>query len=181
MSAAYLADQARRHPALRPRDAIKLCYQAAYGAEHLLPDPAAAREYLRRELNACAADAAEPLYEEISPDLCRVNLRAWKARAYPEDALLALFLQACAPRPDGAARLTALRSEVAALCAQGLLPFELAQWQAELTDYRRQPPHAVHHSEAYRTAEHPCYRLASTAALREWLKGTEETRETVLS
>ena len=93
MSAAYLADQAWRHPALRPRDAIKLCYQAAYGAEHLLPDPAAAREYLRRELNACAADAAEPLYEEISPDLCRVNLRAWKARAYPEDALLALFLQ----------------------------------------------------------------------------------------
>ena len=84
MSAAYLADQAWRHPALRPRDAIKLCYQAAYGAEHLLPDPAAAREYLRRELNACAADAAEPLYEEISPDLCRVNLRAWKARAYPE-------------------------------------------------------------------------------------------------
>ena len=167
MSAAYLADQARRHPALRPRDAIKLCYQAAYGAEHLLPDPAAAREYLRRELNACAADAAEP--------------RAWKARAYPEDALLALFLQACAPRPDGAVRLTALFSDVAALCAQGLLPFELAQWQAELTDYRRQPPHAVHHSEAYRTAEHPCYRLASTAALREWLKGTEETRETVLS
>lgn len=181
MSAAYLADQARRHPALRPRDAIKLCYQAAYGAEHLLPDPAAAREYLRRELNACAADAAEPLYEEISPDLCRVNLRAWKARAYPEDALLALFLQACAPRPDGAARLTALLSDVAALCAQGLLPFELAQWQAELTDYRRQPPHAVHHSEAYRAAEHPCYRLASTAALREWLKGTEATRETALS
>lgn len=175
MSAAYLADQAWRHPALRPRDAIKLCYQAAYGAEHLLPDPAAAREYLRRELNACAADAAEPLYEEISPDLCRVNLRAWKARAYPEDALLALFLQACAPRPDGAARLTALLSDVAALCAQGLLPFELAQWQTELTHYRRQPPHAVHHSEAYRAAEHPCYRLASTAALREWLKGTEET------
>ena len=108
-----------------------------------------------------------------------MNLRAWKARAYPEDALLALFLQACAPRPDGAVRLTALLSDVAALCAQGLLPFELAQWQAELTDYRRQPPHALHHSEAYRTAEHPCYRLASTAALREWLKGTEATRETV--
>ena len=181
MSASYLADQARRHPALRPRDAIKLCYQAAYGAEHLLPDPAAAHDYLHRELSACAADAAEPLYEEISPDLCRVNLRAWKARAYREAALLALFLQACAPRPDGEARLAALFSEVSVLCAQGLLPFGLPEWQAELDDYRRQPPHAVHHSEAYRAAERPCYRLASTAALREWLKGTETTRETVLS
>lgn len=155
---------------MRPQDMIKLCYQAAYGAEHLLPDADRARDYLHRELDACAADAAQPLYEEISPDLCRINLPAWKAHGYPEEALLALFMQACAPRQDGETRLNALLAQAEVLCAQGALPFELAEWQAELTNYRRQPPRAVHHSDAYRAAEHPCYRLAGAAALRAWLK-----------
>ena len=173
MSAAYLADQARRHPAMRPQDMIKLCYQAAYGAEHLLPDIDRARDYLHRELDACTPDAGQPLCEEISPSLCRVNLPAWKAHGYPEEALLALFMQACAPRQDGEARLNALLAQAETLCAQGALPFDRAEWQAALSDYRRQPPHALHHSQPYRDAEHPCYRLASTAALRAWLKAGE--------
>ena len=31
-----LREQLRRHPSMQPQDVIKLCYQAARGAEHLI-------------------------------------------------------------------------------------------------------------------------------------------------
>ena len=36
----YILDQAHLHPAFAPQDAIKLCYQATFGAEHLLQEAA---------------------------------------------------------------------------------------------------------------------------------------------
>ena len=44
---AFLREQAALHPCMQPRDALKMCYQAAFGAEHLLRDPGAAAAYLR--------------------------------------------------------------------------------------------------------------------------------------
>ena len=168
MNDKYLKKQAQLHPAMRPLDMVKLCYQAAYGAEHLMPDPAFARAYLHGELEECAAAPDEALYEEISPELCRVNLRAWKAHGYPEENLLTLFMRACVPVQEGKAHLDKLLETVSALCAQGELPFDAAQWQLALADYRSTPPHAVHHSDAYRAAERPCYRLVRTADLLAW-------------
>lgn len=164
----YLLDQAQRHPAMQARDALKMCYQAAYGAEHLLRDTEAARAYLHRELQACPACMDEPLYEEISPTLCRVNLRAWKAQNHPEEALFVLFSQACIPAMDGAARLQRYLDTVQALCRQSKLPFSQQAWQQELAAYPALC--AVHHSDGYRASEHPCYRLVQTRALLEYIK-----------
>ena len=62
---------------------VKQCYQAAFGAEHLLTDLAAAEEYFSAEyVRVAAVDA--PLYERISPHVCRVNLSAWRKSGLPE-------------------------------------------------------------------------------------------------
>ena len=42
----YVLEQIERHPSMQPQDLVKLCFQAAFGAEHLLADHKAAREYL---------------------------------------------------------------------------------------------------------------------------------------
>lgn len=170
----YILDQAQRHLAMQARDALKMCYQAAFGAEHLLHDTEKARAYLHHELQDCPAQPDEPLYEAISPALCRVNLRAWKAQKYPEEALFALFAQACVPALDGEARLQRWLDTVQMLCEQNRLPFSLQAWQRELAAYPA--PCAVHHSDTYRAAEHPCYRLVQTHALLAYLNEKNKTK-----
>ena len=75
------------------QDVIKMCYQAAFGAEHLLEDLERALAYFDEEF----ADTEErdvPLYEYISEDVARVDLGAWKASKLPKKWLFDLFVMA---------------------------------------------------------------------------------------
>lgn len=157
----FLRRQAALHPCMQPRDALKLCYQAAYGAEHLLRDPEAARAALREELNECGNETQAPLIEALSPDTCRVNLSAWKKTGLPEAWLAESFIRSCAPRSDGAARFGDCLEAVDALAAEGALPFSAADWQRQKASYLSEGVRPVHHSEAYRSAEHPAYRVVN--------------------
>ena len=63
----YLTEQLHNHPSAEPQDILKLCYQAAFGAEHLLKDAEKAKAYLQAEHDAVTA-ADIPLYEAVSAD-----------------------------------------------------------------------------------------------------------------
>ena len=98
----YLLEQIQMHPALQPQDIWKLCYQAAFGPEHLLNDLQGAREYLEKEYET-TAEQDVPLYEPISNEICRVNLAAWKFHGLPLEWLFRLFTASCGKREDGEA------------------------------------------------------------------------------
>ena len=96
----YLSEQLQLHPSMQPQDVLKLCYQAARGAEHLLADFSRARAWFDREYAAVPADAAQPLFEMLSPEVARVNLAAWKAAGLPEEWLFRMFAAtASVPNP----------------------------------------------------------------------------------
>ncbi|MCM1542601.1 MAG: hypothetical protein NC121_15260 [Blautia sp.] len=92
-------EQAEKHPAMEAQDAVKLCYQAAFGAEHLLQDMDAAYRYLEREYGAVEADSS-PLYEQIHEAVCRVNLAAWKREGLPLEWLFRMFAETAANPPE---------------------------------------------------------------------------------
>lgn len=119
----YFLEQAEAHPAMEAQDAVKLCYQAAFGAEHLLRDREAAYQYLKKEYDAMEADSS-PLYEQIHPGMCRVSLAAWKRERLPLEWLFRMFAETAAH------------------------------------------PQALHHSERYRSSEHPAYRLVCSRFIR---------------
>lgn len=154
----YLTRQAELHSAMQPQDAVKICYQAAYGAEHMLEDFSAAEKFLEEELRSVTADASCSLYEEISGDYIRINLAAWKARRMPARWLMNIFKATAKPMPDGAEKLRENLKAAEALLP--VLPFSKEAWAEYLASYvpRGMPP--VRHSEAYRRAEKPAYRLA---------------------
>ena len=83
----FFAEQSKLHRILEPQDALKAAYQAAFGAEHLGPDPDYARKLLHEELNACTASASKPLTEPLSDEICRIDLSAWKGSSLPEECL----------------------------------------------------------------------------------------------
>ena len=148
----YLIGEAARCPLMEPRDALKLCYQAAYGAEHGIKDPNSARKYLREELKRLEPDGDRPLSEgPISPELCRVDLRAWKARGLKWQWLYAMFEDAV-----GDGKMAEKLAAAERLAAEGKLPFTAREWREELAGW---DGGAVSHSEAYRKAYSPAYRI----------------------
>lgn len=155
----HLKQQAALHPAMTPQDAIKLCYQAAFGAEHLVADEHAAGAMLQAEYDRVPAREG-PLWERISEEYARVNLSAWKHRGMPVEVLLQLFLRTAAqPARDGEGTMRTCLQAVGACAAQGELPFDEAAWQETLQAYHAAGGCPVHHSEHYRLLEQPAYRV----------------------
>ena len=159
-----LIAQFAAHPSTAPQDAVKQCYQAAFGAEHLLTDTSLAAAYLEREFNDTPA-ADVPLCEKIAPDAGRINLASWKAHGLPLEWLTRMFIMSTRPDEGGEAEFEHCLSIVDELVQAGDAPFSPAEWQEYMFTYRMKATHAVHHSDKYRAAEHPAYRIVGRSAL----------------
>lgn len=166
----YLVTHLRNHPSMTSVDIAKLCYQAAHGAEHLLFDPDRARDYLLRELDATKADGRIPLIEPISDTVARVNLAAWKARGLSADTLFSLFASTARVSGNGEAQMAEYLIEVTDYLSHTSATVTAADWQDFLAWYDGQGRPAVHHSEAYRAAERPAYRIVLLSLLQENLQ-----------
>lgn len=143
-----LAEQAGLHPSMQPQDYIKLCYQAVFGPGHLLRNPEAAENYFYREWAETPEDSAEPLFEIISPAFARLNLGAWKAAKLPPAWLFALFRETAEAASGSEEAFRACLAEV-----------RLPGFASDLEAYWSLGLHAVHHSDIYRAAESPAYRV----------------------
>ncbi len=159
----FLLEQLQMHPSMEPRDLVKLCYQAAFGAEHLLADVEKAKAYLQEEYEKTAAEEL-PLYEQISEDICRVNLAAWKFYGLPLEWLFRIFV-ASFGKKEGCEILfrSYLEKTEKVLMEAG---YSVEKWQKYLAEYEAEGIRPVHHSPLYREAEHPAYRIAEVQFLR---------------
>lgn len=155
------------HPSMEPRDVVKLCYQSAFGAEHLLEDMEAAEKYFMQEYGQVHSDVVEPLYEHIGGDIVRINLSAWKKRMLPPKWLFRMFVETAArSSKDGKELFDTCIREAGSLAAGGLFRFSRAAWEEFLQGYPMAEPIAVHHSESYRKSEKPAYRLVHAGYMR---------------
>lgn len=148
--AKYIRQQMDAHAAMTAQDVVKLCYQGAYGPGHLLADAAKAKAYFDEEFEAVVPSNI-PLAENISHDYCRINLGAWKNTSMPSQWLFEMFrLSAVGAAKDEQLLLSYLDT------AERFIP------DGEyLEKYKASGMPAVHHSEEYRAANHPAYRVVS--------------------
>ena len=154
----YLIAHLRAHPSMQPQDVAKLCYQAANGAEHLLADLDRARAYFAREWEQTPPDHTLSLAEPISDGIARVHIAAWRAKGLSLDELFDLFAAtAQADAPQGS--LSAYLDEAEALILGGSTPISPDDWKVFRARYEAAGMPPVHHSEAFRQAERPAYRI----------------------
>lgn len=157
----YLAEQIKAYPVMQPQDVVKLCYQAAFGAEHLLADVSRAKAYFEQEYGAVPAKDMV-LWEQISPKVCRINLCAWKSQGLPADWLFRMFVNS-ASVTEGSRELFLDYLKIAEqMVGQVRMGFTLDKWNTFLEQYREAGMPAVHHSQAYRDSEYPAYRIVSS-------------------
>ena len=100
---------AEKYPLMQPRDVVKLCYQACFGAGHLLTDQNAALEWLQSEYSEAEPDDGE-LFEPLPGGYTRLYLGAAKRQGIPSEQVFALFRATAGmpPQTDAPALFRAL-------------------------------------------------------------------------
>ena len=151
----------QRYPLMQISDAVKLLYQNEFGGGHLITDAEQSLRFLLQEWDAVAADPQAIAFEQLGSGLVRAYLPALKASAIaPQQLNRAFVLSANAVRGEAAeleVKLTALYD-----CRlQNRAAFDPAALAEYLMDYRRRGYPAVSHSEIYRQAYRPAYRVLS--------------------
>lgn len=152
-----LEEHRARWPLMEPRDFVKLAYQAEFGPEHLLTDPRQLAERLLAEWSAVPADAPVRPPEPIGGGLVRFHLNHIpdpEALAQAAGLLAQLFVLTARAHTGTAEGLMEKLALLRTLDVPGM--------EAYLTQYTAVGCPAVHHSDTYRDAYAPAYRLLPT-------------------
>jgi hypothetical protein len=152
--------QLTNYPQSTLQDVYKSFYQAHFGAEHMIKDTAAVRAYLLYELEVAAADTVpNPYYEPVGANgaYVRVYLRGVTEERLTPDQLMDAFLRSA--KPSEQPQLS--WSDEWRIILQTLQEtgWETTPEETSLLSLAARDNHAVHHSDLYRNAYHPHYRI----------------------
>ena len=156
-----LGAQLARHPDMQPADVYKLLHLAALGPAHAITQGDAETSLLAEIATLPAEPQADPLFEVISPDgrLARVHLRPYLAAGHDPAALARAFAATAAGYEGSVERLAKSCGCLGDLADAGGLPFPRADVEAFMNARRDENWPAVRHSETYRAAHAPAYRV----------------------
>lgn len=152
-----LLRQYQTYPQLCIEDIFKFLYQSAFGCEHLLPEPEAAAEFIRNEASIMA-ERGGTLIEPLDGPYCRISLDYIRQGLNPETLAKLLCLSAV-HEPNGKATLVEKIQAAKGLVHDGFLPITLPEFTEALAQWEARGFSPLHHSEQFRQAYHPAYRL----------------------
>ncbi len=168
-----LRAQGARWPAMTARDILKLLYQHSFGGGHLIEDEEKMAARLEEEYRQAEPCPGLPLFEPLGGGWARLHLAPARKAGLSAGLIGRMFRASARPKPEGA--LLQGVDEWKSLAWQGVFPHcTLAQAEACLAEYKGGP---VSHSEAYRQAYHPAYRVvdARLIPLLPLLRQIDET------
>lgn len=162
-----LGHHLKRYPLMQLDDVYKLLHQAAMGSGHAIDDPEAARRGLEEEAAALGLGPEEPIADVISPDgkLARVHLRPYLAAGHDLGALADAFVQTARIYPGSREKLAKFCGCLGDLAAAGGIPHPRESVVAHFDAIGRSGYPVVRHSQAYRDAYRPAYRLVALDCL----------------
>ena len=158
-----------RYPAMQLDDIYKLLHQAALGPGHAVDNSAATRKRLDEEIAALGDAPTELLQDVISPDgrLGRVHLRPYLAAGGNPDALHRAFVETANNYPASPDKLAKFCGCLGDLAASGGIPFSREDVVVYFARISRDGYPAIHHSEPFRRAYRPAYRVVAIDLLRD--------------
>lgn len=160
----FLLTQCRAYPALRPQDLLKALHQSVFGCGHFVTDEPAGLGRLREELARLPQDAASGPEALDGP---YVRLHLGELGGLSSRTLYRLFaLSAEAPAGDAAALEKKLQC-LLNLAQEGRLPFSREETAQAVETWRAAGCPPCHHSEEFRAAYAPAYRVIRRAHV--WL------------
>ena len=152
-----------RYPAMQPADAYKLLHQATLGSEHAVSSREMASQWLTREIAELPPGPVEPMVDTLGMEgrFARIHLRPFLAAGGSPDSLLTAFVRTAQVAARDTAQLACALDAVRRLVAA-----HEVTWAADSVDrlFRNAAAAgypAMHHSDAFRAAYRPAYRVVS--------------------
>ncbi|HMM32787.1 MAG TPA: hypothetical protein PKB13_13545 [Clostridia bacterium] len=147
------------HPLLCPKDAVKFAFQSEFGAEHFVENKQTSLARLEAECAALPMCVSEPLIEPLGARFFRLNLAPALVAGASPCTINEMFVKtANAPKGTEEGYLQKL-FKLNALCKAANLPIAGGALEAFLEEYRKNGLGSLHHSEVYREAYRPAYRV----------------------
>lgn len=144
---------------MEPQDLVKLLYQSEFGGGHLIEDPQDCLRRLTEEYGKVSPHEARPLTEEIGGSLLRVDLHALDTRKIPLTALNDIFVRSAAQIRGTIEHFTVKLNLLLEMARAGELGVTENALGSYLQTYFEAGFPAVSHSEAYKKAYGPAYRV----------------------
>ena len=142
-------DHWARYPAMEPRDFAKLAYQSEFGPAHMVQGPDKVLAALLAERKEAGTATLSP--EPIGNGLCRFHITQALSTLSELPLVGRMFTRTAALAGGTEAGLAQKLERLAALPVPGLGEY--------LESWRREGCPPVRHSEAFRTAYNPHYRI----------------------
>ena len=152
-----LLDHAGRYPLMEPTDAVKLIYQNEFGGGHLIRDEKMALAYLRREYDSLEKIPQGSKKEPIGNGIVRVFLASLDEQELEQ--LGQRFLASAKACKGEKERFLLKLSVLRGLTVEGIFSFSAEELEKYLLEYEKAGYPMVSHSEIYRQAYRPAYRI----------------------
>jgi len=149
------------YPQAQLLDLFKFIHQSEFGPAHLITDPKANFTRLQQEYHQLDPAVKDNVIDVLQPQLCRLHLQVLNQSTLALVTLQRFFELSATPKGSVAGyyeKIAVLKS----LCRDGLLPFPedaVEQFEAQI---KAAPLAAFSHSEAYRLAYAPAYRVVES-------------------
>ena len=148
----------QRYPYMGLEDCAKLIYQSEFAGEHMIADAEQSLEWIRRELDETEACNGE-IYEEIGDGIARLHLGPAKAAGMSPEEINQRFVSSAAKAKGTKEGQEQKLRLLERLCREGYTPFSAKELSEFLAKYRAAGCPALHHSDRYRNAYIPHYRV----------------------
>ena len=157
-------------PLALPRDIYKLLYQGIFGVGHIISDHA--WEVLVEEAGRIDLDdhMDDPLFESVSPDglMVRVNLRQFINRGGDLETLFRVMMESAKVQGEQGVFLD-YWGRFKELVNEDKLGFSMSDIKCLDEEIERDGVRPMHHTEAYREAYYPAYRVVLLRVYEEFI------------
>jgi len=152
------------YPRMQIQDMVKLVYQNEFAGGHLIEDEEKALQRLQDELRyleqiAPDREITNNVFEDIGNNLCRLHLAALKRHNISPNTINRLFISTANSIHGSIESFEGKLDVLRQCCKEGQLPFPLEELEAYLSSYKEKGYPPISHSEAYREAYFPAYRI----------------------
>ena len=154
-----LTEHYKTYPKLQIQDVFKFLHQSALGCEHLVPSLEKATEYIKEEYNRGITEN-KIFIEKLDGDYSRVHLSCMDYGVSAQALGEMLFLSA-KKEIDGQSKLKQKLKTAEKMITENLLPFNIDEFISAAQKWEKEGFPAIHHSEIFREAYKPTYRVVS--------------------
>ena len=181
----FVNRQLEIYPKSRLLDIYKSCFQDYMGAEHLISDRQRVKAYLDEELQTTSLDDLMPWYYEpcgIDNLYVRVSIRAIKENLVSEDMLLDAFIRSANidKRPTVESWRDRWHKIIGTIDRMNLNLLNYQQDREFIDSVLSIGRYAISHSQEYREAYRPHYRIVEKSIFEREIKPMIESKTMVV-